>query len=121
MAGRRSVCKVGISLIARDANCLKGDIMRKRFLVGATVAIAAPQVAWAERPSDRAWLDVGAFAAHIDSDLRLDNETLGIEGTRIDFERDLGLDSSRLMPKASVGVRLAPGVPLGRISSGPAA
>ncbi len=80
--------------------------MRKLLLVGAAVAMAAPQVVWAERPSDRAWLDVGAFDAHIDSDLRLDNETLGIEGTRVDFERDLGLDSNRVMPKASGGIRL---------------
>lgn len=80
--------------------------MRTYLLAVAAMAIAAPQTAWAESPNDRAWLDVGAFAAHIDSDLRLDNETLGIEGTRVDFEKDLGLDSSRVMPKVSGGVRL---------------
>jgi hypothetical protein len=80
--------------------------VRKYLLAVAAAAIAAPQVAWAERPSDHAWLDLGAFAAHIDSDLRLDNETLGIEGTRVDFEKDLGLDSSKVMPKASIGVRI---------------
>jgi hypothetical protein len=76
-------------------------------LLGAAAAatIGIPQAAWAESPNDQAWLDLGAFAAHIDSDLRLDNASLGIEGTRVDFESDLGLDSSRVMPKVSAGVR----------------
>lgn len=77
----------------------------KKYLLLAAAAIAVPQAAHAELPTDQAWIDVGAFAAHIDSDLRLDNETLGIEGTRIDFENDLGLDSSRVMPKATAAVR----------------
>lgn len=80
--------------------------MKTHMLLVAAAAVVTPQVAWAESPSDRAWLDVGAFAAHVDSDLRFDNETLGIEGTRVDFERDLGLDSSRVLPKASAGVRI---------------
>jgi hypothetical protein len=80
--------------------------MRKFLFAVAVLLVVAPEAAVAERPSDRAWIDLGAFAAHIDSGLRFDNETLGIEGTHVDFERDLGLDSSRVMPKASVGVRL---------------
>jgi hypothetical protein len=80
--------------------------MKARTLLCAAVAIATPQIAHAERPADRAWLNVGAFLAHIDSDLRLDNETLGIEGSRVDFERDLGLKHRAVMPKASAGIRI---------------
>lgn len=82
-----------------------GHLVKKYLLLVAAAAVASPQVAWAESPSDQAWLDLGVFAAHIDSDLRLDNANLGIEGTRVDFESDLGLDSSRVMPKANAGIR----------------
>lgn len=79
--------------------------MRKYLLLIAAAAVAAPQIAWAETPNDQAWLNVGVFHAHINSHLRLGNENLGIEGTNVDFEKDLGLDSSRWMPKVSAGVR----------------
>ena len=75
------------------------------LIAAAAAAVGTPQVASAETTSDQAWLDLGAFAAHIDSDLRLSNPNLGIPGTRVDFESDLGLDSSRVMPKVSAGVR----------------
>jgi hypothetical protein len=74
----------------------------------AAVAIAVPGTAFAEVASDKVWIDVGGFWAHIDSDLRVDNTALGIEGSRIDFENDLGLDSSRALPKITAGVRLGP-------------
>ena len=81
--------------------------MRKYLLLGAAAAalIGTPQVAWAEGPNDQAWLNLGGFYAHIDSDLRLSNPNLGIPGSRVDFESDLGLESSRLMPKVSGGIR----------------
>lgn len=79
--------------------------MRKSLLLVAAAAVAAPQVAWAETPSDQAWLDVGIFRANINSHLRLGNEKLGIEGTDVDFEKDLGLDSKKWTPKATAGVR----------------
>lgn len=83
--------------------------MRYFFTLGiAILAVAAPTAASAEVAGDKAWLDVGGFWASIDSDLRIDNQALGIEGTRIDFEGDLGLDSSRALPKITAGIRLGP-------------
>jgi hypothetical protein len=79
--------------------------MRKSLLFLAALLLARPQVATAETPSDHAWLNLGVFRAHIDSHLRLGNERLGIEGTKLDFEKDLGLDSSRWMPSGAFGVR----------------
>jgi len=75
------------------------------YLAAAVAAVATPQAAYASLPTDNVWFDLGVFVAHIDSDLRLDNETLGLEGTRIDFENDLGLDNSRIMPKATAAAR----------------
>ena len=81
--------------------------MRGYLGLAAGAALACvPGTATAEVTSDKAWLDVGGFWAKIDSDLQLDNTTLGVEGTRIDFENHLGLDDSRALPKISGGVRL---------------
>lgn len=77
-------------------------------LVAGAALICVPGTALAEIATDKAWLDVGGFWAHIDSDLQLDNTTLGIEGTKIDFESHLGLDSSRALPKVTGGIRLGP-------------
>jgi hypothetical protein len=79
--------------------------MKRSLLLIAAATIAAPQIAWAETPTDQAWLDAGVFRAHINSHLRLGNEKLGIQGTDVDFEKDLGLDSNKWMPKATAGVR----------------
>lgn len=79
--------------------------MRRSLLLIAAAAVAVPQVAYAETPSDQAWFDLGVFRAHINSHLRLGNEKLGIEGTDVDFEKDLGLKSHRWMPKATAGIR----------------
>jgi len=83
-----------------------GHLVKKYlYLAAAVAAVATPQAAYASLPTDNVWFDLGVFVAHIDSDLRLDNETLGLEGTRIDFENDLGLDNSRIMPKATAAAR----------------
>ncbi len=78
-----------------------------RLAAGAALA-CVPGTALAEVTTDKAWLDIGGFWAHIDSDLQLDNTTLGVEGTRVDFESHLGLDDSRAMPKITGGIRLGP-------------
>ena len=79
-----------------------------RILIAAAGAVLAlvPGAAQAEVAGDKAWIDVGGFWASIDSDVRIDNQALGIEGTRIDFERHLGLDDSRAMPKVTGGIRI---------------
>jgi len=79
--------------------------MRKHLVAVAIVAAVASQPARAERPSDRVWIDAGGFLAKIDSNLRIDHVGLAV-GTNVDFERHLGLDHSRVLPKASAGVRL---------------
>lgn len=75
-------------------------------LAAGAALVCMPATARAEATTDKAWLDVGAFWAQIDSNLQLDNTTLGIEGTKVDFERHLGLDSSRALPKISGGIRI---------------
>ena len=80
--------------------------MRKHLVAVAAFAAVVSGAARAERPSDHAWLNAGGFYAHIDSNLRMDNQNLGIEGTNVDFERHLGLDSSRFLPKVTAGVRI---------------
>lgn len=83
--------------------------MRGYLGLAAGAALACvPGTALAEVTTDKAWLNVGGFWAHIDSDLQLDNTALGIEGTRIDFESHLGLDDSRALPKVTGGIRLGP-------------
>ena len=79
-----------------------------RVFIASAAAILAmiPGTAQAELSGDKAWLDVGGFWASIDSDLYIDNEELGIEGTRIDFEHHLGLDDSRALPKITGGIRI---------------
>ena len=79
-----------------------------RIFIASAAAIVAmiPGAAQAEVAGDKAWLDLGGFWASIDSDLRIDNEALGVEGTRIDFENHLGLDDSRALPKVTGGIRL---------------
>src|SRR4051794_14373408 len=94
-------------LVSKFPTCpRRGDIVMKYVLAAAALTVAVPQAAWAENPADKVWVDLGAFRAHIDSHLRLDNETLGIQGSHVDFERDLGLDSNSWMPKANAGVRI---------------
>jgi hypothetical protein len=68
--------------------------------------IAVPSAALAERPEDRVWIRGGAFRATIDTFLQVDNPALGLDGTRIDFERDLGFDRGTWLPKVDAGVRL---------------
>ena len=80
--------------------------MRIFIASAAAMLVMVPASAQAEVAGDKAWLDLGAFWASIDSDLRIDNQALGIEGTRIDFERHLGLDDSRAMPKVTGGIRI---------------
>lgn len=82
--------------------------MRKVSLIIAGALLAAPQAAWAERSSDHGWIDIGGFLANIDSNLQIDNQTLNLEGTYVDFEHHLGLDPDRLLPKASAGIRIGP-------------
>ena len=79
-----------------------------RVFIASAAAILAmiPGSAQAEVAGDKAWIDLGGFWASIDSDLRIDNQELGIEGTRIDFERHLGLDDSRTLPKITGGIRI---------------
>ena len=81
--------------------------MRKRlFFAVAAASAAAAQPAWAETAADHAWLDAGGFVASVDSNLRIDNTAAGIRGTDIDFERHLGLDDGRFLPKVTGGVRV---------------
>jgi len=79
--------------------------MRTHLLAAAALAAVTPTIAYAEQPSDSAWFDLGVFRAHVNSHLRLGNENLGIHGTDVDFEKDLGLRSDKWMPKATAGVR----------------
>ncbi len=70
----------------------------KKMLSNPSVVIGllllAPAWAFAQSElDDRFSLSLGAFFTNRDTDTRLDSETLG-KGTEIDFENDLGLDSS---------------------------
>lgn len=78
-----------------------------RILNLVTVAIFAVSTpALAERPEDKLWLQAGVFRAKADTFARVDNQELGLPGTRIDFEQDLGLRDSEWLPKLAGGVRI---------------
>ena len=78
------------------------------YIASAAAALSlVPGVAQAEVTGDKLWIDIGGFWASIDSDLRVDNQALGVEGTRIDFENHLGLDKSRTLPKVTGGARIS--------------
>lgn len=80
--------------------------MRSRFLAAAVLAGCAAQPALAERPGDRAWLQGGVFRAAVDTKLRADAPGLGLVGTEVDLERDLGLADREWLPKVAGGVRI---------------
>ena len=62
--------------------------------------------AFAERAEDKVWLQGGVFRAQVDTYARVDSPSLGLPGTRVDFEGDLGLDDKEWAPKIAGGVRL---------------
>lgn len=68
------------------------------------VALAVP--AHAERPEDKAWLKAGVFWANVDTSLKVDDARLGLPGTLIDFEEDLGFRKRAWKPKIEGGIRL---------------
>jgi len=75
------------------------SIVGMGFLCAATPAAAV-------RPEDKAWIQVGAFSPKIDTEIRVDVTNLDIEGTEVDFERDLNLDDRKGVPKIDAGIRL---------------
>lgn len=75
-----------------------------KFVLLAAMITASP--ALAERPEDKVWLQGGVFRARVDTYARVDNPALGLPGTRVDFEGDLGLKQNQWAPKIAGGVRL---------------
>lgn len=74
--------------------------------VAATVAMVSALPAYAERPEDKIWVQGGGFRANIDTFAQVDNQKMGLPGTPIDFEKDLGLRNRGWLPKIAGGVRL---------------
>lgn len=76
------------------------------------VSLSAPAAAQSmNRIDQRAWIQLGAARAHVDSSLRADyvgDPALGLPplSTTLDFEDDLKLDRSHTVPNIVLGVRL---------------
>ena len=82
---------------------LSGWRRRIALALLATACAAAP--AQAERPEDKMWLRAGVFRSNVDTSLKIDDAKLGIPGTSIDFEEDLGFRKHAWKPKIEGGVR----------------
>ena len=80
--------------------------LRNRIFLAILSAAVIAVPAQAERPEDKAWLKAGVFRANVDTSLKVDDAKLGIPGTSIDFENDLGFSDSAWKPKIEGGVRL---------------
>lgn len=79
-------------------------------LVTATLAlgcIATPSAA--ERPGDKAWIQIGANFPKVDSDMQIDNDDFIIDSTAVDFENDLDLADRKVVPRIETGIRLGTG------------
>ncbi len=72
----------------------------------ATTCLVFAQPAHAERPEDKAWLQAGAFFPTFDSTAQIDVPDTSIDGTVIDFERDLDLAKRKTVPDIEGGLRI---------------
>lgn len=73
------------------------------FLLGTLILGAAPSSAQEYDLFDRFSIQLGGSTLGFDTEIRLDSVELG-QGTTINFESDLGLDSNKIVP--SIGFRL---------------
>ena len=80
--------------------------LRNRIFLAILSAVAIVVPAQAERPGDKVWLKAGVFRASVDTSLKVDDAKLGIPGTSIDFEDDLGFGENAWKPKIEGGARL---------------
>jgi opacity protein-like surface antigen len=80
-----------------------------RYSFGRSSAVAAlllcSATAWAERPTDRYWLQLQAFSPGIESTARADALRTSRPGTEISFESDLGLSDTETLPSVLLGMR----------------
>lgn len=81
--------------------------MKRIFVVGAAVSSALISVpAYAERVSDKAWIQAGVFRPSFDSSAQVSLPNGPIEGTQINLETDLGMATHKNVAQVDAGVRL---------------
>ncbi|MDC6169660.1 hypothetical protein [Paucibacter sp. XJ19-41] len=83
---------------------------RSALTVAAAIAAATAGSAQAQASADLAqqtvWLQLSAFRAGLDSEIRSDREGATLSGTNVVLERDLGLRKNKALPALLLGVRL---------------
>jgi hypothetical protein len=100
----------------RESRCPRRETARVRPVLTFGMLLLAHGLAWgneshgsADRlrldPAGRFTIGIGAYLTSFDSSIRLDTKTL--KGTRIDLEKDLGLDPSQSLFRADAEYRLA--------------
>lgn len=67
---------------------------------------AAALPAHAQSADQRVWLRLGAFQPRIDSTIQYNEPDLGLTGTNLSLEKDLGLADRKTLPTVLLGTRL---------------
>lgn len=78
-------------------------------LAAASFAMAGSSAARAQALEDDFWLQVSAYWANVDTDIRVDAVATPGDGTEIDLEDDLGFDDKEVLPSFYGGARLGSG------------
>lgn len=85
-------------------------ISRIAYVMAAAVfALAGSSPAQAQALEDDFWLQISAYWANVDTDIRVDRAATPGNGTEIDLEDDLGFDDKEVLPSFYGGARLGSG------------
>ena len=71
----------------------------KRYVIGAILIALAASPALAERPPYRFEFNLGAYVPTLDTNIRIDSSE-GVAGVEVDFEDNLNLENSKVVPLA---------------------
>lgn len=83
--------------------------MKRIFILGTAVSSALISTpAYAERVTDKGWIQAGLFRPSFDSDVQVSLPNGPVEGTQINLETDLGMAKHKNIAQIEAGVRLTP-------------
>jgi len=78
---------------------------RALALIVSTTAILSCQSVHAQTLDNKYWINAAAYFPKIDTNVRVATKTQTEVATDIDFEKDLALDDSKVLPSVSAGAR----------------
>ena len=78
---------------------------RALALIASATTIMSCQAVHAQTLDAKYWIDAAAYFPKIDTNVRVATKTQTEVASDIDFEKDLGLDDSKVLPSVSAGAR----------------